>query len=74
VARLHIYRKIGKIWAKTADGDGVVDRTNPFAATLTAGSVTPDRTYEIRKGTSATGTLFYCTAVTGATATFRAGD
>jgi hypothetical protein len=71
MAKLHIYRKVGKVWTKTADGDGNIDDNNPFVVTITSGSVSSGQTYEIRQGQSPDGPLCDCTAVNGNAAMFN---
>ena len=70
MAKLHIYKKIGKFWSKVADGDGVVDKNNPFDITIKTGSVSGGNTYDVRQGQSPTGTLCDCSGVHGKVATF----
>lgn len=75
MAKLHIYKKVGKDWSKIADGDGAVDKSQPFTVTFASvpGSLKSAQTYDVRQGQTPTGTLCECTAVAGKTATFRVG-
>lgn len=72
MAKLHVYKKVGKVWSKVADGDGTVSTSQSFTIDITSGSVASGNTYDVRQGQSASGDLCNCTSVAGKTATFSA--
>ena len=71
MGKLHIDKKILKTWSSVADGDGNIDKVNPFSVTISSGKVASGNTYRIRQGTGPDGPLCDCTAVQGKTATFK---
>ena len=73
MAKLHIYRKVGGIWSKQADGDGTLSDTKDFDVSITKGSVDKGTAYQIRQGQSVDGDIYDCTvgADKNGTATFH---
>lgn len=65
MSKLHIYRKVNKVWSSQADGDGELSTDQDFNVKLSKGSVDRGTAYQIRKGQASTGSIYNC--VTGAT-------
>ena len=74
MAKLHIYKRVGDFLSKVADGDGIA--CSQFTVTITscAAEVQSGHTYEICQGQASTGSLYACSAVNSAVATFRTPD
>jgi hypothetical protein len=71
MSKLHIEKKVGKVWSNVADGDGTLSSTDDFVVAITSGSVNSGNTYKIKQGQSASGDLYDCKAVNGKNATFH---
>ena len=61
MSKLHIYLKVGNSWSSFADGDGTLSQSQSFSVSITAGTVSKGKTYQIREGQSSTGNLYNCT-------------
>ena len=73
MSKLHIYKKVGKIWSNIANGDGELSKTEDFDIKLSDGKVDAGNTYEIRQGAHESGDLYNCVkgAQNKGTATFK---
>lgn len=71
MSKLHIERKVGRVWSNVADGDGNLSSTQDFVVAISSGSVKSGNTYKIKHGQSASGDLYNCRSVTGKNATFH---